>query len=115
MTPMRCPAQTALTSAELRALEALPDPVNELDLVLRCELQAEHRGEHMSLGQTDNRGHNWWLSWPAGDRLLQALPTCPATIGEDVHEEPCTLPMGHDGVHDYELLGDRPWIRPIPN
>lgn len=57
----------------------------------------------MAFAQTDGRGHDWWLTWPAGDRLLQALPDCPAVMGAGVHEEPCTLPLGHDGVHDFDL------------
>ena len=105
MKPSRCSARTALSAAEVRALEALPEPVaHELQLVLQCELESDHRGEHMSLGQTSGpNGANWWLSWPVGDRQLQPLPPCPSSAATEDGPDPCTLPMGHDGAHDYEM------------
>lgn len=102
--PTRCEARSALTDAEIRALESLPEPVaHELQPVLQCELQREHSGEHVSLGQSGGDGSNWWLSWPTGVRALQPLPICPASAVEDGEDDPCTLPMGHDGAHDFEM------------
>jgi hypothetical protein len=108
VTQHRCTALTALTSAEFRALQALPPPLaHELEPILRCLLEADHRGEHMALGQTSGiNGADWWLSWPVGDRQLQFLPICPATTEGDEEPETCLLPLGHEGAHDFELTGE---------
>ena len=97
-----------MTAAESERLVSLPEPVaHELELVLQCELQSEHRGEHMSLDQTSGPdGANWWLSWPVGERQLQRLPPCPASAETDHGPDPCTLPMGHDGAQDYEMYDE---------
>lgn len=106
MEPTRCEARTPLTAAEICALESLPEPVGfELDLIAGCELQAAHRGVHMSLGQTDALGTNWWLTWPNGDRVFQQLTFCPVTRGTGVDEERCGLPLGHEGVHGFDNDG----------
>jgi hypothetical protein len=99
-TPLRsvCWVEILLTDAELAELAAIPQPANELETQLWCELEAEHPGPHLTLGQASG-DIEWWLRWGLGGRDLVVLVPCSAEGDDHV----CTLPLGHPGGHSFEL------------
>jgi hypothetical protein len=106
-----CAELLTLGEAEIRVLEARPDPAHEIEPVVPCELQDGHPGPHLALGQAYGAITELWLRWLAGQPLefLEVAETgyCPAE-GPPDPEDPgelldCRLPGGHPGSHSFLL------------
>lgn len=94
-----CGDEIVLTDDELTELAAIPDPANELETHLACELEAGHPGPHLTQGQASG-DLEWWLRWEAGRRELVVLEPCPAECEDGTV---CTLPLDHPSGHSFEL------------
>jgi hypothetical protein len=94
----RCSEFISLTDDELRRVESLPDPMNEVDADPGCFLQVGHPGPHFALCQDFGQGQSMWARWlPPDDRDLVVMDPCP---GEPEAGHPragwvCGLPAGH--------------------
>ncbi len=105
-----CAEPLALSEAEIRTLQARPDPANEIEPVVECELQDGHPGPHLALGQSYGAAAEVWLRWQPGQHPeLAEVPEpgfCTAEgPGPDDPGEPwqCHLPAGHPGAHSFQL------------
>jgi hypothetical protein len=89
-------------AADLRGL--LEDPDIETDELLDethwCELEIDHPGPHLALGQTDGRDRDWWVSWTT--EITRMKPCQSIERGDDTR---CRLPLGHAGGHSFALAG----------
>ena len=59
----RCQSSLELTVNEVTPLIRLPDGAHVLAEVAICELEDNHPGPHVSLGQTDGEDQDWWIRW----------------------------------------------------
>ena len=94
----RCAASLSPSFQELGVLEAIDRPVDELQTTYRCELQGGHLGTHFALGQTNDAGQDWWLSW---DPAVVPLPACQSSSTGSPGG--CLLPDAHAGGHSFDL------------
>jgi hypothetical protein len=103
VTWISCGAATELSAGEQAQLDAVPHAANVIERVMRCDLHADHDGQHFALGQPGD-DTEWWLRWQPGEREIVKLVPCPATEPpepSDIHQEStlCLLFEGHPGEH----------------
>ncbi|MEU5869783.1 hypothetical protein ABZ815_52085 [Nonomuraea sp. NPDC047529] len=114
MSSHECATEVALTEDEYVHFAQVPDGAHELVDTLQCELQADHPGPHLALGQAGGAGGvDWWLRWSATERSLIALeeetgycetsgpPIDPQGDSDDTVL--CQLPSGHFGAHSWQM------------
>ena len=107
-----CRVQEALSRQELDLLDALPGAANMVNFtMLPCELQADHSGPHLALGQMYG-GRARWLQWVPGWRHdwldIADAEHCAAegplvSDGIPDDRELCLFPALHPGRHSFEI------------
>ena len=107
-----CRVQEALSQQELDLLDALPGAANMINFaMLSCELQADHSGPHLALGQMYG-GRARWLQWVPGwrhdwldiadaEHCAAESPLVSDGIPDD--RELCLFPALHPGRHSFEI------------
>ena len=100
-----CGVELELSAAEARVLASMLDGTQPVASVVYCELEADHPGSHLALGQVSGPDW-WWLRWDeAGQhRELVAAVCCDALAvpgGPGEPGVPCWLPAGHAGAHGF--------------
>ncbi|MEU4541834.1 hypothetical protein [Nonomuraea dietziae] len=101
-----CAELIVFTDDELARLDTLPDPAHELEPAAVCELEADHEGPHLALGQTSGFDHEWWIRFRGDVREFVTPKPCPAeTTDPQFPRESwrCGLPQDHPGAHTFEL------------
>jgi hypothetical protein len=111
-----CYEQAVLSQEELDLLDTLPGAANEINFtVLSCELQTDHPGLHLALGQIYG-GRARWLQW-VSDRRHEWLDIAddehcaaegpPVSDGIPDDRELCLFPALHPGRHSFEISRQR--------
>src|SRR4029077_20435420 len=83
---------------------------------LHCELEHEHRGDHVAFAQTGEGASSssavWWMRWNATGRDVAELAYClardPGWPEDQDEDDPmfCGLPAGHRAAHEWEMRRD---------
>jgi hypothetical protein len=117
---LRCNTRIELTVDEFLKLDRIPHAGHAVPARLHCELEHEHRGDHMAFAQTGegiSSNAVFWMRWTATDRDVVELTPCLARDPdwpEDQDEDDpmfCWLPTDHRGAHEWQMRSDLEFSR----
>ena len=80
---LRCNLRLELTVEEFLLLDRMPGAGHAVPARLHCELEHEHRGNHVAFAQTGEGASSssavWWMRWNADsrERRRAAVLPCP--------------------------------------
>jgi len=113
---LRCNLRLELTVEEFLLLDRMPGAGHAVPARLHCELEHEHRGDHVAFAQTGEGASSssavWWMRWNADSRDVVELPYClardPGWPEDQDEDDPmfCGLPADHRAAHEWEMRSD---------
>ena len=118
---LRCNTRLELTVEEFLFLDRIPGAGHAVPARLYCELEHEHRGDHVAFAQTGEGVSGpqavWWMRWNAASRAIVELPPClardPGWPEDQDEDDPmfCWLPAEHRAAHEWEMRSDLEFTR----
>jgi hypothetical protein len=117
---LRCNTRIELTVDEFLLLDRIPQAGHAVPARLHCELEHEHRGDHVAFAQTGEGVSSnalWWMRWTAAERIVVELPPClandPAWPEDQDEDDPmlCWLPGEHRCAHEWQMRSDLEFTR----
>lgn len=101
-----CGERVVLDELLFERLEAIENPVHQLDQEFSCRLAKDHAGRHAAYVQaqesrTGGPTVSWWIWFDDLSRLVMPGPVCLAIERrpDELDDEMCLLPDGHSGAH----------------
>ena len=118
---LRCNLRLELTVEEFLLLDRMPAAGHAVPARLHCELEHEHRGDHVAFAQAGEGASSssavWWMRWNADGRDVVELAYClardPGWPEDQDEDDPmfCGLPADHRAAHEWEMRSDPQFTR----
>jgi hypothetical protein len=95
---LRCNTRLELTVEEFLFLDRIPGAGHAVPARLHCEMEHEHRGDHVAFAQIGEGVSGpqavWWMCWNAASRAIAELPPClardPGWPEDQDEDDPCS-------------------------